>query len=109
MNERFEIGRKLLKSLGSDPGFFFMGIIAVVLKGVGTIPVVREELMMSDMRGSREGRQALTRTGEGVKVTGGRLGFMNEVIDFRGRRTREGRERQMSLRSYRRKYSRDGG
>ena len=46
---------------------------------------------------------------EGVKVTGGRLGFMNEVIDFRGKRTREGRERQMSLRSYRRKYSRDGG
>ena len=58
--------------------------------------MVREELMMSDMRGSREGRQALTRTVG--RVTGGRFGFMNAVIDFRGRRKqreekREGRER----------------
>ena len=41
-----------------------MSISAAVLKGVGTITVVREELMMSDMRGSREGWHALTRTVE---------------------------------------------
>ena len=47
--------------------------------------MAREELMMSDIRGSREGRQALT-VEEGVKVTERRFWFMNEVVDFRGRR-----------------------
>ena len=34
-----------------------MSIIAAVLKGMGTITVVREELMMSEMRGSRGGAE----------------------------------------------------
>lgn len=32
----------------------------MVLKDVGTVPVVREEWKMSDMRGTRAGEQALT-------------------------------------------------
>ena len=60
MNGRLEIGRKLLKLEGSAPGFFSFGVIAAVLKVVGKVPVVREEWMMAEMRGTREGRQALT-------------------------------------------------
>ena len=59
MNGRLEIGRKLLKLEGSAPGFFSIGVIAAVLKVVGKVPVVREEWMMAEMRGAREGRQAL--------------------------------------------------
>ena len=33
--------------------------IAAVLKVVGTVPVLREEWMMAEVRGAREGRQAL--------------------------------------------------
>lgn len=61
MKGRLEIGRRLLKLLGSEPGFFSIGVTAAVLKSVGTIPVEREEWMMADMRGSREERQDLTR------------------------------------------------
>jgi len=34
--------------------------MAAVLRGVGTVPVVREEWMIAEMRGAREGRQVLT-------------------------------------------------
>ncbi len=37
--------------------------MAAVLKDVGKVPVVREEWMMAEMRGTREGRQALTSCG----------------------------------------------
>lgn len=43
MKGRLDIGRKLLKSEGSAPGFFKIGVMAAVLKDVGTVPVVREE------------------------------------------------------------------
>jgi len=43
MNGRFEIGRKLLKLLGSEPGFLRIGVTAAVLREEGTIPVAREE------------------------------------------------------------------
>ena len=36
------------------------GVMAAVLKDVGTVPVVREEWMMAVMRGTREGWQVLT-------------------------------------------------
>ena len=55
------MGQSLLKSLGSEPGFFRKGLTAADLNRAGTIPVDSEE-WMSDMRGSREGRQDLTRT-----------------------------------------------
>ena len=61
MKGRFDIGRKLLKLEGSAPGFFRIGVMAAVLKDVGTVPVVREEWMIAEMRGIREGREALTR------------------------------------------------
>ena len=61
MKGKLEMGRRLLKSLGSEPGFFRMGMTAAVLKEGGTIPVESEEWMMAEMRGSREGRQDLTR------------------------------------------------
>lgn len=38
-----------------------MGVIIAVLRGDGTEPEVREECIMSMMRGAREGRQSLTR------------------------------------------------
>ena len=56
------MGRRLLKSLGSEPGFLRQGLTAAHLKEAGTIPVDSEEWIMADMRGSREGRQDLTRT-----------------------------------------------
>ena len=47
--------------LGSEPGFLRIGETAAVLKGKGTEPVVREEWMIAEMRGSSEGRQDMTR------------------------------------------------
>ena len=61
MKGRLEIGRRLLKLLGSEPGFFRIGVTAAVLKAGGTIPVDSEEWIMAEMRGSREERQDLTR------------------------------------------------
>ena len=60
MKGRLEIGRKLLKLEGSVPVFFRIGVMAAVLKDVGTVPVVREEWMMAEIRGTREGREVLT-------------------------------------------------
>lgn len=50
--------------MGSAPGFLSVGVTAAVLRGEGTIPVVREEWVMCVMRGAREGAAALTRTVE---------------------------------------------
>ena len=61
MNGRLDIGRRLLRLEGSVPGFFRIGVIAAVLKDEGTVPVEREEWMISEIRGTREGRQCLTR------------------------------------------------
>ena len=60
MKGRLDMGRKLLKLEGSAPGFFRIGVMAAALKDVGTVPVVREEWMMAEMRGTSEGEQALT-------------------------------------------------
>ena len=58
-----EMGQRLLLLLlGSAPGFFSIGVMATVLKSVGTIPVESEDWMMAEMGGNREGRQAFTRT-----------------------------------------------
>jgi len=62
MKGRLEMGRKLLKLVGSAPGFFRIRVITAVLNDVGTVPVVREEWMMAEMRGAREGWQDFTRT-----------------------------------------------
>ena len=61
MKGRLDIGQKLLKLEGSAPGFFRIGVMAAVLKDVGTVPVVREEWMSAKMRGIREGREDLNR------------------------------------------------
>ena len=61
MKGKLEIGRRLLKSLGSEPSFFRIGVTAAVLKAEGTIPVDSEEWIMAEMSGSREERQDLTR------------------------------------------------
>lgn len=61
MNGRFEIGQKLLRLLGSKPSFLSIGVTAAVLRREGTIPVVREEWMISKMRGDMEGRVFFTR------------------------------------------------
>ena len=50
-----------MKSLGSEPCFFKIGVTAAVLKAEGTIPVDSEERIMAEMRGSREERQDLAR------------------------------------------------
>ena len=60
MKGKLEIGQRLLKLEGSAPGFFTIGVMAAVLKSVGTVPVVREVWMIAEMRGTREGRQVLT-------------------------------------------------
>lgn len=61
-NGRLEIGRKFSKLLGSRPVFFNIGVMAAILREAGTVPVVSEEQMIADMRGSKEGRHALTKT-----------------------------------------------
>ena len=61
MRRRLDLGRKLLKLEGSAPGFFRIGVMAAVLKDVGTVPIVREEWKIAQMRGIREGREALTK------------------------------------------------
>lgn len=43
MKGRFEMGRRLLKLVGSKPGFFRMGVTVAVLSEIGTVPEVREE------------------------------------------------------------------
>lgn len=43
INGRFEIGRRLLKLLGSEPDFFSIGVMAAVLNAVGKIPVESDE------------------------------------------------------------------
>ena len=55
------MGRRLLRILGSEPGFFRVGVTAAVLKDRGTEPEVREEWIMAVIRGNREGREAMTR------------------------------------------------
>jgi len=47
--------------LGSKPGFLSIGVTAADLRGDGTEPEVREEWMMAVIRGSREGREVITR------------------------------------------------
>ena len=84
MNGKLEIGRKLLRSVGSAPGFFRMGVIAADFKGAGTVPVVREEWMIAEMRGIREGRQAITRSvgrGSSWQVVGLDLRMRSEMSE----------------------------
>ena len=61
MKDRLEMGRRLLKLLGSEPGFLRIGETAAVLRGAGNEPVVREEWMIAAIRGSSEGRQDMTK------------------------------------------------
>ena len=53
--------------------------MAAILRGLGTVPEVREELMMSVMSGAREVEQVLTRT-EGRGSRGEVDGFMEEIV-----------------------------
>ena len=47
--------------LGSEPGFFNISVTAADLKDGGTELVVREEWIMAVIKGSRDGREAITR------------------------------------------------
>lgn len=51
----------ILKLVVSGPDIFNIGVIAVVLKDVGTVPLAREEWMITIIRGTRDKRQACTR------------------------------------------------
>lgn len=53
MKGRFDMGRKLLRSAGSEPGFLRRGVTAAVLRGEGTSPEMREAWMIFVMRGAR--------------------------------------------------------
>lgn len=53
-NGKLDIGRRLLKSVGSGPGFMRTGVTAAVLRNDGTIPEVRKELKNSVINGLRE-------------------------------------------------------
>ena len=51
---RLEIGRRLLKLLGSALGFLRIGVIAADLRGDGTVPEMREEWIIAVIRGVRD-------------------------------------------------------
>ena len=74
MNVRLEMGLKLLGWSESRPGCLRRGVMAASLRGGGTVPEVREELMVSVMSGAREVKQALT-SSKG-------MGSRGEVDDF---------------------------
>lgn len=61
MKGKLEMGRRLLKLLGSNPGFFRIGVTEAVLSDNGTVPEVKDEWMILVMKGASEGRQDLTR------------------------------------------------
>lgn len=50
--------------MGSEPGFFHVGVTAAGLKTVGTTGVVSEEWMIAEMKVRREERGALTKSVE---------------------------------------------
>ena len=79
MNVRLEMGLKLLGSSESRPGFLRRGVMAASLRGGGTVPEVREELMVSVISGAREVKQALT-SSEGMGSRGEVDDFMVEII-----------------------------
>lgn len=62
MKGRLEIGRRLLKSFGSNSGFLRKAETTAVLKVVGTIPGEREEWMMAETIERREQKHCFTRT-----------------------------------------------
>lgn len=73
----WRLERRLLRLLGSAPGFLSIGLTAAVLRGKGTIPVVREEWITCVMRGAREGMVALTKAvGRGSNWQVDDLGFL---------------------------------
>lgn len=85
------MGQRVLKSLGSAPGFLSMGVMTVVLKDEGTIQKVREECIIPVIKEDREGRQALTRTlerGSNYRYCRGHS-FLNKVSYFSDRRNFE--------------------
>lgn len=59
-----------------------MGVIAASLKAGGTVPEVRDELMMLRMRGVRQGRQDFT-SGDGMGSKGQVDSFIFAVISLR--------------------------
>lgn len=61
MKGKLDMGRRLLKLVGSRPGFFRMGVTKAVLSEGGTEPELREEWIISVMRGASEEQQDLTR------------------------------------------------
>jgi len=91
------MGLKLFGLSGSRPGFLRIGVIAASLRGGGTMPEVREELMISVMSGATEERQAVTRV-EGMGSRGQVEDLMPESILERSDVVMgEKRERQWSV------------
>ena len=78
-NVRLEMSLKLLGSSESRPGFLRRAVTAASLRGGGTVPEFREELMVSVMSGAREVKQALT-SSEGMGSRGEVEDFMVESI-----------------------------
>lgn len=64
------MGWRLLRLLGSVLGFFSIGVIAAVVRGEGTVPVVRDEWMRV-IGGARESDGGFKQgSWEGVELTG---------------------------------------
>lgn len=75
------MGLKLFGMSGFSPGFLRMGVTAASLRGAGTEPVVREELITEMMSGLMEGRQALIRVeGMGSRAQVGVFMDVNSVV-----------------------------
>jgi len=64
---------------GSRPGFFSKGVMAASLRGEGTIPEFREELIMLVMKGESERKHALARN-VGIGSSGEVEVFMLEMM-----------------------------
>lgn len=78
-NGRLEIGLRLLRSLGSAPGFLSIGLICPTWRETGTQPVVREELMILVQKGVMTWIRFCTNAdGRGSKVW--EVGFKLAII-----------------------------
>lgn len=84
---KLEMGRKLLRLSRAMLGFFGTGVIAAVLRTVGTMPVLKDSCIILRTMGQREEKQDWNKVvGMGSKIDV--VGFMRVTSLFRDAESR---------------------